>query len=153
MNFQQLIIDMTKLDVANASLLDEGTSAAEAMIMLFNARSRDEVKQGKNKFFMASDMFVQTIDVVEGRAKNLGIDLVIGSVNDFTPTEEYFGAMVQYCNKFGEIINLADFTESAKAAGIPFILIENGYTEKKVSEINHDYLIKDFVNIDFNSKY
>jgi len=118
LNFQTMILDLTGMELTNASLLDEGTAAAEAMIMLFNARSRDEVKQGKNKFFMASDMFVQTIDVVEGRAKNLGIDLVIGSVNDYTPTEEYFGAMVQYCNKFGEIINLADFTESAKAAGV-----------------------------------
>ena len=83
LNFQTMILDLTGMELTNASLLDEGTSAAEAMIMLFNARSRDEVKQGKNKFFMASDMFVQTIDVVEGRAKNLGIDLWHLSSNSF----------------------------------------------------------------------
>ena len=73
------------MEIANASLLDEGTAAAEAMLMFFNSRSRNDVKEGKNKFFIDETAFPQTIDVVVGRAKNLGNELHIGAVNTFSP--------------------------------------------------------------------
>ncbi|MFN6015021.1 MAG: glycine dehydrogenase (aminomethyl-transferring), partial [Flavobacteriales bacterium] len=79
LNFQTMVLELTGMEVANASLLDEATAASEAMIMFWNSRSRNDVKEGKNKFFIADSCFPQTIDVVEGRAKNLGIDLVVGN--------------------------------------------------------------------------
>ncbi len=69
---------MTGLPIANASLLDEGTAAAEAMIMLFNARSRNVVKKGANGFFVSENLFPQTIAVLQNRANPLGIELIIG---------------------------------------------------------------------------
>ena len=101
LNFQTMILDLTGMELANASLLDEGTAAAEAMIMFYNSRSRKEVKAGKNKFFIAEDCFIQTIDIVEGKANNLGIDLIIGDPKTFEPTDEFFGTIVQYPNRFG----------------------------------------------------
>ena len=80
MNFQTMIIDLTGMEIANASLLDEGTAAAEAMLMFFNSRSRTEVKSGKTKFLVDKNAFPQTIDVIKGRAKNIGIDLVIADI-------------------------------------------------------------------------
>ena len=71
LNFQTMVLELTGMEIANASLLDEATSAAEAMIMFWNSRSRNDVKEGKNKFFIAETAFLQTIDVLEGRAKIL----------------------------------------------------------------------------------
>ena len=109
LNFQTMVLDLTGMELANASLLDEGTAASEAMIMFYNSRSRQDVKAGKNKFFIAEDCFPQTIDIVEGKAKNLGIDLVIGSPSTFEPTEEYFGTIVQYPNQYGYIDGVEEF--------------------------------------------
>ena len=85
LNFQTMVLDLTGMELANASLLDEGTAASEAMIMFYNARSRKEVKAGKHKFFISENAFPQTIDIVEGKAKNLGIDLLIGNPSEFIP--------------------------------------------------------------------
>ena len=73
-----MIIELTGMEIANASLLDESTAAAEAMIMMFNARSRASVKAGANKFFVDDDIFPQTLDVIKTRSEPLGIDLVTG---------------------------------------------------------------------------
>ena len=117
LNFQTMVMDLTGMEIANASLLDEGTAAAEAMIMFYNTRNRQQIKTGCNKFFVSKNCFLQTIDVVLGRAIPLNIDVVIGDHNDFTFSEDYFGALVQYPDATGEINNYCSFTENAHANG------------------------------------
>ena len=118
LNFQTMVIELTGMEIANASLLDEGTAAAEAMLMFFNSRSRNDVKEGKNKFFIDETAFPQTIDVVVGRAKNLGIELHIGALNTFSPDQLFFGSLLQYPNKFGVISNLAGIIQKMKECEI-----------------------------------
>ena len=118
LNFQTMVIELTGMEIANASLLDEGTAAAEAMLMFFNSRSRKDVKEGKNKFFIDETAFPQTIDVVVGRAKNLGIELHIGAANTFSPDQLFFGALLQYPNKFGVISNLEGIIQKMKECEI-----------------------------------
>ena len=118
LNFQTMVVELTGMEIANASLLDEATAAAEAMIMFWNSRSRSDVKEGKNKFFIAETCFPQTIDVVTGRALNLGIELIIGDPNTHAYDEFYFGALVQYPDAHGEIIDLKSFIDRTKAQGI-----------------------------------
>ncbi|MDB2657384.1 aminomethyl-transferring glycine dehydrogenase [Crocinitomicaceae bacterium] len=115
LNFQTMIIDLTGMELANASLLDEATAAAEAMLMFWNSRSRAEVKEGKNKFFIANTLFPQTIEVIEGRANNLGIELVQDDPNSFEGSNEFFGAIVQYPDKNGRIDDLGAFIEKMHA--------------------------------------
>lgn len=103
LNFQTMVSDLTGMSIANASLLDESTAAAEAMSMLFNTRKRDQVKNNVVKFFVSEECFPQTIDVVKTRAKGFGIELIIGDHQNFTPTDEFFGALVQYPASNGEI--------------------------------------------------
>ena len=118
LNFQTMVADLTKMDLANASLLDEGTAAAEAMIMFFNLRSRDQKKAGVNKFFLSNTSYAQTIDVVIGRAEGMGIEIVLDSPENFTPSNEYFGASIQYPDTFGKVDDLSDFIENAHAYDI-----------------------------------
>lgn len=118
LNFQTMVLDLTGLELTNASLLDEASSAAEAMIMFYNSRTRDEVKNGVNKFFIANDVFPQTKDVVTGRAKNLGIELVEGDLEKFEGDASFFGALVQYPNKNGEIRDIKGFTSRVKVNDI-----------------------------------
>lgn len=117
LNFQTMVSDLTALPIANASLLDEGTAASEAMIMFFNSRSRDAVKKGSNVCFVSCDLFPQSIDVIVTRATALGIDLVFGDYNTFEFNEKVFGAIVQYPDQNGEIIDYSDFVAKAKANG------------------------------------
>ena len=114
LNFQTMVLDLTGMEIANASLLDEGTAAAEAMIMFYNSRSRNEVKEGRNKFFVSEFAFPQTIDVITGRAANLGIELTIGNPETFTGDASYFGAIIQYPDALGRIKNIGSFIEKAK---------------------------------------
>ena len=79
LNFQTMVMDLTKMEIANASLLDEATAAAETMIMFFNSRSRDQKKAEINKFFLAENCFAQTKEVVLGRANSMGIDVEVGT--------------------------------------------------------------------------
>src|SRR3989338_5018218 len=116
LNFQTMILDLTGLELANASLLDEGTAAAEAMIMLYNSRSRDEIKAGKNVFFISDAAFPQTIDVVKGRAANLGIELVVGDADAYTPAENCFGAILQYPDLYGRLGKTAENIQRMKAS-------------------------------------
>ena len=113
LNYQTMISDMTGLPIANASLLDEGTAAAEAMIMLFNARSRNVVKKGANGFFVSENLFPQTIAVLQNRANPLGIELIIGDHSSFKFNEKIFGSIVQYPDQFGEINDFRGFVEDA----------------------------------------
>lgn len=118
LNFQTMVIDLTGLEVTNASLLDEATAASEAMIMFYNSRSRQEVKDGVCRFFVSEYMFAQTKDVVVGRAKNLGIDLVFGDPTNFEGDSSFFGAMLQYPDKFGQVKEIGKFIETVKKNNI-----------------------------------
>ncbi|MFT5780377.1 MAG: glycine dehydrogenase, partial [Crocinitomicaceae bacterium] len=118
LNFQTMVLDLTGMELANASLLDEGTAAAEAMIMFFNSRSRDQVKGNVNKFFISEYAYPQTIDVVVGKANNLGIELTIGDPKEFTGDETYFGAIIQYPNVNGEVQNIDTFIKRVADQGI-----------------------------------
>lgn len=118
LNFQTMISDLTGMELANASLLDEGTAAAEAMIMFFNSRSRAQVKEGVNKFFISQYAYPQTIDVVEGKAKNLGIELTVGDPATFEGDATYFGAIVQYPDVNGEVKNVDLFIKRVANNGI-----------------------------------
>lgn len=115
LNFQTMISDLTKMDLANASLLDEGTAAAEAMIMFFNSRSRDQKKVNANKFFLSETCYAQTIDVIRGRAEGMGIEVVLDKPENFVASEAYFGAIVQYPDTFGKVGDLSDFIDQAHA--------------------------------------
>ena len=109
LNFQTMIIELTGMQIANASLLDESTAAAEAMIMMYNARSRDAVKAGKNIFFVDDDIFPQTLDVIKTRSKPLGIELVIGKYTEAYFDGPFFGAFVQYPAASGQIRDYKSF--------------------------------------------
>jgi glycine dehydrogenase len=117
LNFQTMIIELTGLRIANASLLDEATAAAEAMIMMFNARSRAAVKAGANKFFVDTDIFRQTLDVIKTRSKPLGIELITGKYNEAIFDESFFGAFIQYPAASGQIKDYKEFTDNVHAAG------------------------------------
>ncbi len=118
LNFQTMVSDLTAMPLANASLLDEGTAAAEAMIMLYNSRSRAAVKSGNNKFFISEGLFPQSKEVVVSRAIPLGIETVIGREEDFDFSEGYFGTLLQYPDQFGEIRDYRDFVEKAHESEI-----------------------------------
>ena len=117
LNYQTMISDLTSMDIANASLLDEATAGAEAMIMMFNARSRAAVKEGVNKLFVDSDIFPQTKRVISTRARFLGIELVFGNFAEQVIDSSFFGAIVQYPSASGEIKDYKDFVDKVHAAG------------------------------------
>jgi len=114
LNFQTVIADLTGLEIANASLLDEATAAAEAMIMFFNSRPRSAVKEGVNKFFVSDKVFPQTLDVLKNRAEPLGIELVIACHNAQKPDAAFFGALLQYPDSYGSVNQYDDFILVAK---------------------------------------
>ncbi len=118
LNFQTMVIEMTGMEIANASLLDESTAAAEAMIMMFNARSRASVKAGANKFFVDDDIFPQTLDVIKTRSKPLGIELVIGKYTAAVFNESFFGSLVQYPAASGQLRDYKAFATLAHASGV-----------------------------------
>ncbi len=123
LNYQTMLIELTGLPIANASLLDEGTAAAEAMIMLYNSRSRDAQKRGANKFFIASNIFPHTIDVVATRAEPLGIEVIIDDHEAFKADDMTFGVMVQYPDEKGLIQDYTLLAEKAHDAGVNVIAI------------------------------
>ncbi len=114
LNYQTMITELTGLKIANASLLDEATAAAEAMLMLYNLRSRKQKKAGVNRFFVDEDIFPQTMAVLETRAEALGIDLVKGFYQTALIDEKYFGALVQYPAASGKINNYREFANNLK---------------------------------------
>ncbi len=113
LNFQTMVMELTGMEIANASLLDEATAAAEAMIMFYNARSRAAVREGRNSFFVDENIFPQTRAVLITRAKPLGIELEFGSYHSGVLGESFFGALVQYPAADGEIRDYAGFVQSA----------------------------------------
>lgn len=113
LNFQTVVSDLTGMELANASLLDEATAASEAMIMLFNARPRAQAKAGANVFFVDENIFPQTFDVIHTRAVPLGIEIVKGDYKSFELTDKVFGAIVQYPAADGKIEDYSDFVNKA----------------------------------------
>ena len=122
LNFQTMVSDLTAMDLANASLLDEGTSAAEAMIMLYNARSRNQKKEEVNKFFVSELCLPQTIDILKTRSEPLGIEIIIGNHLDNNFNELYFGVLFQYPGKYGEVFNYIDLTKKLKEKQIAIVV-------------------------------
>jgi glycine dehydrogenase len=118
LNFQTMVMDLTGMEIANASLLDEGTAAGEAMIMFYNARSREQAKNNVNKFFISEKCYAQTIDVVIGRATPLGIEVVVGDHNTIEFGNEFFGALIQYPDADGNVKDYSMFTQKAHDHGV-----------------------------------
>ncbi|WP_370477866.1 aminomethyl-transferring glycine dehydrogenase [Tamlana flava] len=113
LNFQTMVIDLTGMEIANASLLDEGTAAAEAMSLLFAVRERDQKKKNINKFFVSENILPQTLSVLETRANPIGIELVVGKQDEFDFSNEFFGAILQYPGKDGQITDIKSFIHQA----------------------------------------
>ncbi|POS02447.1 glycine dehydrogenase [Flavobacterium croceum DSM 17960] len=113
LNFQTMVIELTGMEIANASLLDEGTAAAEAMALLFDVRSRDKKKNNAVKFFVSEDILPQTLSVLQTRATPKGIELVVGNHETFDFSEDYFGAILQYPAKFGQVNDYSSFVAKA----------------------------------------
>ena len=122
-----MISDLTGMKLSNASLLDEGTAAAEAMLMFFHMRTRKQEKQGVNKFFVSNSIFTQTKEVIQCRAEPLGIELIFGNPDNCSIDNSFFGAIAQYPDKLGNITNYKELAEKchindAKLAVISDIL-------------------------------
>lgn len=118
LNFQTMILSLTALEVANCSLLDEATAAAEAMLMMFNLRSREAVKEGANVLFVDENIFPQTLDVLLTRSEPFGIEIVSDNFATYEFTGKEFGAIVQYPAANGAINNYESFTASAHERGV-----------------------------------
>jgi glycine dehydrogenase len=118
LNFQTMVMDLTGMEIANASLLDEATAAAEAMTMLHGLRTRDAASQGKNSFFVSHECFPQTIELLKTRARPLGIELVIGDFKTVTLHDNLYGALLQYPTVDGAVHDYADFVSRAKSNGM-----------------------------------
>ena len=114
LNFQTTVIELTGMEIANASLLDEGTAAAEAMALLFDVRTRDQKKNNVTKFFVSEEILPQTLSVLQTRSTPLNIELVVGNHETFNFSSDFFGAMLQYPGKHGQVYDYAGFI--AKAA-------------------------------------
>ena len=117
LNFQTMVMDLTGMEIANASLLDESTAAAEAMHMMHGLRSRQAVNEGRNVLFVDSDVFPQNLDVLSVRANPVGIEVVTGCYSEYQFTGKEFGVIVQYPSAKGNIRDYSAFAAKAKENG------------------------------------
>ena len=117
LNFQTAVISLTGMQIGNCSLLDEGTAAAEAMLMMFALRSREAVREGRNQLFVDRNIFPQTLDVLLTRSEPFGIELIIDEYDEYEFTGREFGAIVQYPAADGAVRDYSDFTAAAHARG------------------------------------
>ncbi len=115
LNFQTMVMELTGLEIANASMLDEGTAAAEAMMMCHRLKEGDAATH--RIFFVSAHCHPQTIDVVKTRAEPLGIEVVIGDHRTYRPTSDCFGVLVQYPDTTGSIHDFQTFFAAAHQAG------------------------------------
>ena len=122
LNYQTIICDLTGMELANASLLDESTAAAEAMTMLFSLRSKDQKNTLANSFFVSNDTFAQTVSLLKTRAEPLGIKVVVGEIDEFEFNKEFYGCLIQYPGIHGEIKDLAKYCEIAKSKGLKIVV-------------------------------
>ncbi len=118
LNYQTMICDLTGMELANASLLDESTAAAEAMALLFDVRERAQKKADVNKFFVSEEILPQTLSVLKTRAIPIGVELVVGNHEEFDFSNEFFGAIVQYPGKYGQVYDYTNFIGKANANDI-----------------------------------
>jgi len=114
LNYQTMISELTGMELANASLLDEGTAASEAMTMLFNTRSKNQLKINAVKFFVSEEVLPQTIDVLKTRSIPFGIELIIGNHQNLEFNDAFFGAILQYPAKNGQVYDYSSFVKKAK---------------------------------------
>ena len=121
-NFQTVVTDLTGMELANASLLDESTAAAEAMTLLFAARSRDQKKNNSCLFFVSEDVLPQTLALFKTRAEPIGIQLVVGNAATFDFNSDFFGAFFQYPGKHGAICNLPELVKKAQGFDIKTVV-------------------------------
>ncbi len=119
LNFQTMVIDLTGMEIANASLLDEGTAAAEAMFMQYSLRKNEAAKV----FFVSEELFPQTIDILKTRAEPYGIKLQIGDHRQVELTDDMFGAIVQYPAGHGAVYNYAAFAAKGHEKGIKLTVV------------------------------
>jgi len=118
LNFQTMVSDLTGMELANASLLDESTAAAEAMTLLFAVRERAQKKNGVCKFFVSDQVLPQTLSLLETRSEPLGIELVVGDATEFDLDSSYYGALLQYPGKQGKVNDIEGFITAAHALDI-----------------------------------
>lgn len=116
LNFQTMVMDLTSMPLANASLLDEATACAEAVFMFHSNRSKN--KQNAHKFFISNTCFPQNIDVVKTRSAPVGVEVVVGDINSITLDDSFFGALIQCPDINGEINDYRAFVENAKSKEI-----------------------------------
>ncbi|MDB9963784.1 aminomethyl-transferring glycine dehydrogenase [Vicingaceae bacterium] len=117
LNYQTMVTDLTGMDLANASLLDEGTAVAEAMTLMYNVREKELKKANVKKIFVADDCFPQTLDVLKTRSEPLGIELVIGDASTYDFSDEIFGAVLQYPSINGEVKDYRKFAAKVHEKG------------------------------------
>ncbi len=117
LNYQTMVTDLTGMDLANASLLDEGTATAEAMTLMYNVRSKELKKAGVKSIFVADDCFPQTIDILKTRSEPLGIKLIIGDASNYDFSDDIFGAIIQYPSMNGEVRDYENFTKKIHEKG------------------------------------
>ncbi len=118
LNYQTMVADLTGMELANASLLDEATAAAEAMALLLAVREREQKKNGAVKFFVSEEILPQTLSLLQTRSTPIGVELVVGNHEDFDFSSEYFGAILQYPGKTGRVYDFKEFVSKAKEAQI-----------------------------------
>ena len=118
LNFQTAVISLTGMEIGNCSLLDEGTAAAEAMLMMFALRPREAVREGRNQLFVDRNIFPQTLDVLLTRSEPFGIELIVDEYDEYSFTGKEFGAIVQYPAANGAVRDYTDFTAAAHAKGV-----------------------------------
>ncbi|MCQ2330896.1 MAG: aminomethyl-transferring glycine dehydrogenase [Paludibacteraceae bacterium] len=121
--FQTMVSNLTGLPLANCSLLDEATAAAESVTMMRNLRSREQVKNGVCKVFVDEKIFANTWSVLQTRAAGQGIELVKGNYATFTPSAEFFGALVQWPNAEGSVEDYTYFIDQCHAAGLKVTVV------------------------------
>ena len=113
LNYQTTVIELTGMEIANASLLDESTAAAEAMTLLFDVRTRDQKKNNVSKFFVSEEILPQTLSVLQTRSTPLNIELIVGNHETFDFSSDFFGAILQYPGKFGQLNDYTSFIAKA----------------------------------------
>jgi glycine dehydrogenase len=118
LNYQTMICDLTGMELANASLLDEATAAAEAMTLLYDVRDRAKKKAGAHKFFVSKEILPQTLSLLQTRSTPIGIELVIGNHEDFDFSDDFFGAILQYPGKLGQVFDYENFVTKANENNI-----------------------------------
>ena len=138
--FQTMISDLTGLPLANCSLLDEATSAAESVTMMRNLRSREQVKNNVRKVFVDEKIWPNTLSVLRTRSAGQDIEVVTGSYADFQPTEDFFGALVQWPNSDGAIEDYETFIDDCHAAGLKVTVVADLMALAILKPLNADIM-------------